>query len=131
MLFVSACSQDNKNQTTTISVSLPSATMAQMKGSANPTSIGGDLTGVDKVNISVYDNNDGSKSTAVNKRLGGGDILAAGGTLKITVLPYTALYVTGEAVDSTGAQLFYGETTVGGLQPGSNAPISFWLIPAP
>ena len=127
MLFVSACSQDNKNQTTTISVSLPSATMAQMKGSANPTSIGGDLTGVDKVNISVYDNNDGSKSTAVNKRLGGGDILAAGGTLKITVLPYTALYVTGEAVDSTGAQLFYGETTVGGLQPGSNAPISLSL----
>ena len=121
MLVLSACSQDKKDQSTSISVSLPRATMALL---TNPTSVGGDLTGITSVVISVYYNNNRDSAPIAS-----GDILAAGGTLKFTVLPYSDLYITDEAFDNNDPPLmqFFGETTVTGLQPGGSVPVALSL----
>ena len=121
MLVLSACSQDKKDQSTSISVSLPRATMALL---TNPSSVGGDLTGITSVVISVYYNNNRDSAPIAS-----GDILAAGGTLKFTVLPYSDLYITGEAFDNNDPPLmqFFGETTVTGLQPGGSVPVALSL----
>jgi hypothetical protein len=122
LLLISACSQESKDESTSVSVSLPAEIIAQMK--ADPTSVGGDLNGITKVIISVFfDNNRDGAAIA------SGDILAAGGNLRLSVIPNTGLYITGTAYDASGVEQFFGETTVAALGTGSNVPVNLTLTP--